>query len=83
MDLFVLAQQLCCITAVFELGHLGCQNREDVLLFNCVVCPKVGAQLDACIDELLEGKVRGTFVCGTRIVEEGPGLAEVVMLFSI
>lgn len=51
-----------------------------MLFFDCVVCREVRAELDSRADELLEGEVGWALVGYAGIVEESPGLAEVVVL---
>lgn len=41
---------------------------------------EVGAKLQAGVDELLEGEGRGTLAVGAGLIEQVPGLAEVVVL---
>jgi len=80
MNQFVLAQQLGGVAASFELGHFSREDGENVLFFDCVVGAEVGAELQAGGEELLQREVGGAFVRGAGVVEESPGLAEVIVL---
>lgn len=80
MYLAMLPQQLGGVLPLPELGHLGREHREDVLLLDGVVRAEVRAELQAGGKELLEGEVARAGVGFARMVEKGPGLTEVVVL---
>lgn len=80
VDLPVLAQQLGGVAPGLELGHLGCEQGENVLFFDAVVRRQVRAELQSGRQELLEGQVLRSSVRFARRVEERPLLSEVVVL---
>jgi hypothetical protein len=80
MNLLVLPQQLRCIPPILKFGHLLRENGEDVLLFYRVVGGEMRTELDAGGEELSQGEVGRAFVLFAGVVEESPGLAEVVVL---
>lgn len=81
MYLLVLVQQQILIPSWLEFWHFSRQHGEDVGFFYAVVGFEVGEELEACLEELPEGEVSWARVGFAGCVEEGPGLAEVVVLF--
>jgi len=54
-----------------------------VLFFYGVVGGEVGAELQAGGEELFEGEVGGTAIVNAGVVEDGPGLPEMVVLSTM
>jgi hypothetical protein len=77
VDLLVLSEE-------FELfpksGHFLREDGENVLLLNRVVDGKVVRELVARLQEATQGHALGFLARGAGVVQEVPGLAEVVVL---
>jgi hypothetical protein len=54
-----------------------------VRFLNGVVRGEIADQAQPFVEELSEREVRGPLVAGAGLVEEGPGLAEVVVLLLL
>jgi hypothetical protein len=77
MDLPMLGEE---VQLAPELGHLFCEDGEDVLLFDGVVEVELGAEVQPGLDELAGGEAASTglsfFACagaGAGVLQLGPG----------
>jgi len=77
MDLLVLGEKLKLFT---ESGHFLRENGENMLLLDRVVDGEVVRELVARLQEATQGHALGFLARGAGVVQEVPGLAEVVVL---